>query len=264
MALIKCPECNKEISDKVTACPHCGCPIVSLTMPSNDNSNLDSDILLLTKKPKKSPIWLYIVLPVLVFSGYFVYSKFIRPHPVISLCESVIIKRLKAPSSYKPISREMIIIESIAMPVTMRDNTQSVVHKSEASVIIEYESANPFNVKMKGDCLCIMGDFYYQNFGADEILRGRQISSLGKSPFNALNIVKIFMGNEEIEVPTSVLIKHTEPNIFTPHAPGYIVNWIGNGGTDYILRNRLNKEEIQKNIESIKKAKIAKIDNRKR
>ena len=27
MALINCPECNKEISDKATACPHCGCPI---------------------------------------------------------------------------------------------------------------------------------------------------------------------------------------------------------------------------------------------
>lgn len=28
MALITCPECNKEISDKVKSCPHCGYPIV--------------------------------------------------------------------------------------------------------------------------------------------------------------------------------------------------------------------------------------------
>lgn len=27
MALIKCDECKKEISDKATICPHCGCPI---------------------------------------------------------------------------------------------------------------------------------------------------------------------------------------------------------------------------------------------
>lgn len=27
MALIKCLECNKEISDKAEACPHCGCPV---------------------------------------------------------------------------------------------------------------------------------------------------------------------------------------------------------------------------------------------
>lgn len=27
MALIKCKECGKEISDKAVACPHCGCPV---------------------------------------------------------------------------------------------------------------------------------------------------------------------------------------------------------------------------------------------
>lgn len=27
MALIKCPECNKEISDKAVNCPNCGYPI---------------------------------------------------------------------------------------------------------------------------------------------------------------------------------------------------------------------------------------------
>ena len=29
MALIKCPECGREISDKAPQCPHCGCPITS-------------------------------------------------------------------------------------------------------------------------------------------------------------------------------------------------------------------------------------------
>lgn len=27
MALIKCPECSKEISDRAASCPHCGCPL---------------------------------------------------------------------------------------------------------------------------------------------------------------------------------------------------------------------------------------------
>lgn len=27
MALIKCPECGNEISDKAYSCPKCGCPI---------------------------------------------------------------------------------------------------------------------------------------------------------------------------------------------------------------------------------------------
>ena len=29
MALIKCIDCGKEISDKAVACPHCGCPAFS-------------------------------------------------------------------------------------------------------------------------------------------------------------------------------------------------------------------------------------------
>lgn len=27
MALIKCPECEKDVSDKAPSCPNCGCPI---------------------------------------------------------------------------------------------------------------------------------------------------------------------------------------------------------------------------------------------
>ena len=27
MALIKCPECENQVSDKAGSCPHCGCPI---------------------------------------------------------------------------------------------------------------------------------------------------------------------------------------------------------------------------------------------
>lgn len=32
MALIKCPECGREISDKAVSCPGCGCPITSTTI----------------------------------------------------------------------------------------------------------------------------------------------------------------------------------------------------------------------------------------
>ncbi len=36
MALIKCSECNKEISDKASACPHCGCPISTVETLSQE------------------------------------------------------------------------------------------------------------------------------------------------------------------------------------------------------------------------------------
>lgn len=35
MALIKCPECGKEISDKAKACPNCGCPLEQKEEPVN-------------------------------------------------------------------------------------------------------------------------------------------------------------------------------------------------------------------------------------
>ena len=31
MALLKCPECNHNVSDKAAACPHCGYPMNSPT-----------------------------------------------------------------------------------------------------------------------------------------------------------------------------------------------------------------------------------------
>ena len=36
MALIKCPECGKEISDKAKTCPNCGCPIKKITGTENE------------------------------------------------------------------------------------------------------------------------------------------------------------------------------------------------------------------------------------
>lgn len=43
MALIKCPECGKEVSSKAASCPNCGCPLsgakanneVKIQMPNN-------------------------------------------------------------------------------------------------------------------------------------------------------------------------------------------------------------------------------------
>lgn len=52
MALIKCPECGKEISDKSKACIHCGYPVDCVTPGSGENKkykviliNAGNDIL---------------------------------------------------------------------------------------------------------------------------------------------------------------------------------------------------------------------------
>ncbi len=39
MALIKCPECGKEISDKAISCPNCGCPNSEFHVSNNNNKD---------------------------------------------------------------------------------------------------------------------------------------------------------------------------------------------------------------------------------
>ena len=43
MALIKCPECNKEVSDCAEACPHCGYPIKKIKA-ANEEKYSEDDI----------------------------------------------------------------------------------------------------------------------------------------------------------------------------------------------------------------------------
>jgi len=54
MALIQCPECGKEISDKVTACPHCGYPLAEQPQPASPQPVEVTGINLSAKNPKKS------------------------------------------------------------------------------------------------------------------------------------------------------------------------------------------------------------------
>lgn len=41
MALINCPECGKEISDKAFACPNCGCPVQSAHVNTNPEKRIN-------------------------------------------------------------------------------------------------------------------------------------------------------------------------------------------------------------------------------
>ena len=49
MALIKCPECGKEISDKASACIHCGYPLMNMqqkaseTIPTQSTSSVSNE-----------------------------------------------------------------------------------------------------------------------------------------------------------------------------------------------------------------------------
>ncbi len=58
MALIRCPECGKEISDKAPACIHCGYPLDQIGKDENKVDEDDRKLykLILKSVPKKSKV----------------------------------------------------------------------------------------------------------------------------------------------------------------------------------------------------------------
>ncbi|HCS74919.1 MAG TPA: hypothetical protein DIW17_13725 [Clostridiales bacterium] len=43
MAMIKCPECGKDISDKAESCPHCGCPNHEFNKSESEKININNN-----------------------------------------------------------------------------------------------------------------------------------------------------------------------------------------------------------------------------
>lgn len=57
MAIINCPECGKEISDKAASCPNCGCPLKISEIPQTQQQG----------NKKKSNVGLDILIAILLF-----------------------------------------------------------------------------------------------------------------------------------------------------------------------------------------------------
>ena len=69
MALIKCPECGKEVSDKASSCPNCGYPISNIKIQERNvgtaNSNIvDEENMRFVERPLCSFIFLLFFWPV--------------------------------------------------------------------------------------------------------------------------------------------------------------------------------------------------------
>lgn len=69
MALIKCPECNADVSDRADECVNCGCPIAkqpdgpALSSPALDDFELDES------KPTRS-FWKKLTIPSIVVAVF--------------------------------------------------------------------------------------------------------------------------------------------------------------------------------------------------
>jgi hypothetical protein len=53
MALVPCPDCSKEVSNKAKNCPYCGCPTLGLIEQVSPSKNLQSNQKEPLSKPKE-------------------------------------------------------------------------------------------------------------------------------------------------------------------------------------------------------------------
>ena len=69
MAIIECPECHKEVSDKANACPNCGCPLVSKEDKSQEIINIANEKVDDAKKKRKVTFGIIIIFASLIIVG---------------------------------------------------------------------------------------------------------------------------------------------------------------------------------------------------
>ena len=70
MALIKCPECGREVSDKAKKCPQCGYPIEKVFARESIGKNVKSNILDRIKMNKKAiSIIIIVVFVAIIFKS---------------------------------------------------------------------------------------------------------------------------------------------------------------------------------------------------
>lgn len=86
MALIKCPECNKEFSDKALACPSCGFPTSKIIGTKN------SAPVVINDSPQKHrftwlklviPLFIIIILSTVFFLFFYISNIFLSNHEVV-------------------------------------------------------------------------------------------------------------------------------------------------------------------------------------
>jgi hypothetical protein len=77
MALIKCRECQKEVSDSAISCPGCGAPIASAALKKGDNVPYsDQEVAVMLSKKKKTSHLLHLVMSIITL-GFWVIIWFI-------------------------------------------------------------------------------------------------------------------------------------------------------------------------------------------
>ena len=73
MALIRCSECGKDVSDKASNYPNCGNPVGRV-----EEQTIKPDIA--PQEIKKNPIWIFVFIFILIIGALFLYFNQINPY----------------------------------------------------------------------------------------------------------------------------------------------------------------------------------------
>lgn len=138
MALIKCTECGREVSDKASVCPNCGCPIKKGT---NHVSNEPV-------KKSKTKLWflLALLLCLIIGGGYYAYNKLFNDGNGKNAIVKLTPKFVDAIQKYEKLGPF-----SEGLAAVMRDDKWGYINTKGDEVIpcqfanpSEYYSASPF------------------------------------------------------------------------------------------------------------------------
>ena len=175
MALIQCPECNKEISDKVKACPFCGFPFDSKSKDKNDAQQITNNVSNKKNALNKSIIYLglgvgLIVLTVISFIAIKTIQSQVRINRFNSELQAKLMEGSKAKISVDGIYADLITYEdgdafkeflSLAKNETEKKDAENMIYSTyqlfclgffvdRQSLILEYLNNDEY---MKDDKL---------------------------------------------------------------------------------------------------------------
>ncbi len=78
MSLILCPECNKEISDKVKSCPHCGYPFDDISLKNEPQKVEITSINFKPRNPRRIKTIIILILTLIVITAGILTIMFLK------------------------------------------------------------------------------------------------------------------------------------------------------------------------------------------
>lgn len=163
MALIKCPECGHEVSDKAVRCPNCGFPISHSTRPSN-NYHLSENIQKLYTfhgtKSIATPIVAAIIIEIIVLTflvaGFWAKGPFMIFAIIFAIVFEIMIPfsmihDIKRINAINRMNGNCLCYDEKTKQILIMDNNKNVVFIRPLSNIIQFDGPKCLVISYRDD-----------------------------------------------------------------------------------------------------------------